>query len=68
MIDSHDGDDFWLASLFFEGPFGLLLLAVAVAIWIIAAQNSGECEKKTCPDLQAPKLMEHECLCVTKAK
>ena len=68
MIDHSDGDDFWLASLFTPGGLGIILLIIAVVLWIMAMSNDVDCSKKQCPLDMSPKLMNHECLCVTKAK
>jgi hypothetical protein len=68
MIDHDDGDDFWLASLFTPGGLGIILLIIAIVFWIIAASNDADCSKKQCPAPMTPKLMDHQCLCVTEAR
>jgi hypothetical protein len=63
MIDDSDGDSFWVISLFTSGPFALGALLIAIILWIVAAQNSNECEKRACPPGMTSKLLDHECVC-----
>lgn len=55
-----------------SGPAGgivsLISLAVILIVACVVAGNKDECSKRHCPDQQTPKLMNHECLCVTAAK
>lgn len=67
MIDDSDTDFALLASMGSSGIGGLILLALAIVFAVIAYQNKGECAQKHC-DVGTPKLMAHECLCVTGAK
>ena len=68
MIDDSDADDFFLLSLFTDGPVGWIALIIAIILAVVAANNQTDCSKKQCPNQQQPKLMEHACLCVTEAK
>lgn len=65
MIDDSDGDVFWIGSLFTSGWVAVVLLAVAIVFWIIAAQNSNECAARPCLiATQTARLIDHECVCV----
>lgn len=63
MIDYDDVSDF---ALF--GPVGFIGLVILIALFCIALENDKECSTRTCPAGMAPKLMENDCLCTTKAK
>jgi hypothetical protein len=66
MIDYDDGDDFWLASLFTPGGFGLLLLVVAMILWVVAFNNEQDCRKLSCAKDLSPVVMRGECLCIAR--
>lgn len=69
MIDDSDADDFWLIALITDNPIIIVLALVAgIVFGIIAVSNSQKCSTRHCPDGQTPKLMNHECLCVTRAR
>mgnify|MGYP001579847556 CR=1 FL=1 len=64
MVDDSDVE---LAAWIFNPTtwFGLgLTVMVLLIIALIAASNEKECEAKHC-DAGKPKLMDHECVCVT---
>jgi hypothetical protein len=63
MFDGDDVSDFAL-----WGPGGLVGLILLIILLFIVCGNEEECSKRTCPTGQVSALMEHECLCVTKAK
>lgn len=63
MIDSSDGDTFWLISLFGKGPFAILALIIAIVLWGIAMANEAECKQSVCLVGMA-KLLDHACVCV----
>ena len=69
MVDWDDADD--MSMLAFMGPggwIGFILCVIAIIFICVAASNDSECQKKSCPDGQKPRLMEHSCLCTTEAK
>lgn len=47
--------------------FSLIWLAIVIIILVVVMDNHEECGQMKCPEGQVPKLMSHECLCVTKA-
>jgi len=67
VIDDSDGDFALLASIGTPGGCGVLLLALAIVFYVIASNNKSDCAQKHC-DVGTPKLMAHECLCVSGAK
>lgn len=68
MIDSSDGDTFWVLSLFTKNPWvTLILLVLAGVFWVVAASNEKECQAKTCPPGMSARLIDHECLCAIPA-
>lgn len=68
MIDFDDVDDSLLWGLLSPGWIGTLFLITAIIYFFTATDNNKECLKKTCPLDQTPKLMQHGCFCITKAK
>jgi len=68
MIDDDDVRDFALLSNPQTKLGAILTLIVLVVLAVIASMNDDECAQRTCPAGQTPKLMKHECLCVTIAK
>ena len=66
MIDSSDGDTFWLVSLFSSGPIAVIAFIIAVVRWCIAAANEADCRQLPCPVGMSAKLIDHECVCVGK--
>lgn len=68
MIDDSDADEFMLFSLFTDGWPGIVLAILAVILYFVAAGNSADCSKKSCPTGMQPKLMDHACLCTMEAK
>ncbi len=68
MIDDNDVGDAAILSSSLTGFGALLGLLVVLVFAYVACENAKECEAKICPSGQAPKLMEHACLCVTEAK
>lgn len=68
MLDDDDVRDFVLLS----NPrtlFGwAILLALLVALVLVVSANEDECAKRSCPTGQTPRLMKHECVCITVAK
>ena len=45
----------------------LICVAIVVVMSCIVTSNKDECSRMRCPVGLSPKLMEHECLCTTKA-
>jgi hypothetical protein len=70
MIDEEDADFVWLAWMGWPGGFVCTAvgLAIVAAVMFFAAQNEADCSKRTCMDGAHPKLMDHECVCVTEPK
>lgn len=68
MIDNDDVDFAGFASIVSPGGLGLLFFILMLVLSYYACQNEEKCSQMTCPDGQAAKLMEHECLCVTLAQ
>lgn len=68
MIDNDDADDMMLVALFTDGPWGVVALVVACIFMFYACQNEKDCSTQACPNGGQPKLMAHDCLCVTKAE
>lgn len=66
MIDSSDGDTFWLVSLLCGGPIAIIAFIFAVVLWCIAATNATNCRQLSCPVAMSAKLIDHECVCVGK--
>lgn len=69
MLDERDVEHAELATLFI--PWGVwlaiafvLLLGVA---WIVKENQSG-CAVKHCPEGMQPRLIDHDCLCVHRAR
>lgn len=68
MLDDSDLDFAILSTGGGGGLFGIIFgICIIVIIAIAVSNNKDECSKMHCPDGQAPKLMAHECLCVTRA-
>jgi hypothetical protein len=69
MIDDEDAD-----LILWAWPSGgwlwtLLGLIVAGIFYWVAASNSDDCSKKTCPHPgETARLMSHECVCVSSPK
>ena len=68
MIDDDDVRDAAFLSSGLTGWGALFGLVLVVVLAYVACENAKECETRSCPDGQKPKLMKHECLCVTEAK
>lgn len=66
MLDDSDSD--MLGALFVFGGGGLVIFVLWIVVSIAVANNKDECGAMRCPDGLQPKLMAHDCLCVTKAK
>lgn len=63
MID--DDDATWVAIIWPAGGLVCLVLGlvVVIAMALIAHDNRKQCEARSCAH-GAPKLIDHECLCV----
>jgi hypothetical protein len=70
MIDDDDASDAFMVAALSPGGFGafLVFLAIAIVFAVYASNNRAECSTRACPSGQSPKLMNHECLCVTRAQ
>ena len=66
MIDSSDGDTFWIISLVTNGPIAIAAIILAIVLWCIAAGNEADCKQLPCPVGMSAKLLDHECVCVGK--
>lgn len=66
MLDSQDLD----FAILISNPrtwLGLFLCAIVFGLlMVIVSQNEAECRAKTCPTGQVGRLLNHECLCVSK--
>ena len=62
MIDYDDAGDF---AMF--GPVGIVGLIIVIILFVCASMNDDDCQKKKCANGE-PRLMNHDCLCVEKAK
>jgi hypothetical protein len=67
MLDSDDAESFFLMALFTNGPAGIVLLVIALAVAYAVSQNEDECANRHC-DHGEPVLMENECRCVENAR
>lgn len=68
MIDQEDADLIaigWPAAGGFLTLIGLILFIV---VQVAACENEKACAEKSCASGSRPKLMAHECLCVSGAK
>lgn len=64
-----DDDDVAIAAALWNptGPVSAIIgLAVVVALAWAACSNDAECAKRSCPHGLAPRLLDHECVCVTE--
>ncbi len=60
-----DEDDLDLAV--WVGPGGIIGLIIVLVVWWCVHDNHEKCSERHC-DKGLPVLMEHDCLCVEKAK
>lgn len=67
MIDDDDVDTVMVASFVSSGTLGWLLFLVALLLLCVVAANHDDCAKLHCT-AGVPRLIEHECLCVSPAK
>lgn len=68
MID-WDDVDFGILAMPVVGFLSAIFFAVVIGILIwVANDNEKECQKRECPAGQEVRLMENDCLCVSKAK
>lgn len=68
MMDDSDTDFAALATLSSGSGCGLIVgIVIVIIVAVIVSQNKDECAQKHC-DVGTPKLMAHECLCVSGAK
>lgn len=66
MIDDSDGDFALLAS-FGMGPIaGLVLVALAIVLYLVAADNGTDCAKMACSSGGHAELVAHDCRCLEK--
>lgn len=66
MIDDDDVNFVGLMGMMDGWSF--VWLAVFAVVLIAYCSNVDECAKRSCPLGMTPKLMKHECLCVTVAR
>ena len=43
----------------------VLGVVVVIILAVVALENEGECARRTCPNGATPRVMAHECVCVT---
>ncbi len=72
MLDDSDLDFAILSGPSGGGGGGGCLIAIiwliiVIVIALFVMDNHDKCGKMKCPEGQVPKLLSHECLCVTKA-
>jgi hypothetical protein len=68
MID-WDDVDFGILGLPVVGVISGIIAVVVIGFLIWAANdNEKECQKRECPAGQEVRLMDNDCLCVSKAK
>jgi hypothetical protein len=66
-----DWDDVELGSLVLPvtGVVTAIIFVIVMAVLILnASENEHDCMKRECPSGQQPRLMDNDCLCVSKAK
>lgn len=67
MLDDSDVDFVILSGGGGSLAAVVVTIVLAIVVAVIVAGNKEDCAKMKCPDGHEPKLMAHECLCVTKA-
>lgn len=67
MLDDSDSNNLFLGSLFTNGWLSLILFVLGIICTVIVCDNKKDCAEKTCT-IGKPQLMNHQCLCVEKAK
>lgn len=67
MIDDSDSEDFMLLSFLVDGPIGWVALVLALCVAAIALSNRRDCSKRTCAHGE-PAVVQHECVCLEKAR
>lgn len=71
MFDHEDADDSVLAAALLAPATWLgLLLVVGVVLlaWQWSRESEEECARRVCPEGTSSRLLDHDCLCVAKAK
>ena len=66
MIDFDDADDFLTMGIFSPGGLAVILIIVAVILFFVANSNEKECKQMTCEVGQQARLLDNQCLCVSK--
>lgn len=61
------GDDTLLVSLFTSGPWAWIVLAASIVFFVMAIQQSRECNEKHCAH-GAATVVKGECVCLEKAR
>lgn len=67
MIDNEDADFVLLWGIATPGWLGLIVVAIAFVLFVIAASNSEDCAERKC-ERGKPKVVENECVCVEAAR
>lgn len=69
MIDDDDVTSVALMTLLSDGPvMSMVGLAFLIVVLVWQCQDADTCAQMHCPLGQTPKVMKHDCLCVTEAK